>query len=108
MGPLTPVIVDAKQNGFDDVLWLLDGYIKELTFINIFVLWKSRRGHLELLTPPATEEGCLFNGTLRQTVIELAQDIEKDYAANPVYNEGLKGQLKVLEREVSVQELISA
>jgi branched-chain amino acid aminotransferase len=63
VGPLTPIIHDAKLNGFDDVLWLLDGYIKEMTFVNIFVLQKSRFGHLELITPP--NDGCLLNGSLR-------------------------------------------
>jgi branched-chain amino acid aminotransferase len=32
IGPLCPFIVDAKENGFDDIMWTLDGYIKELTF----------------------------------------------------------------------------
>ncbi len=54
VGPLTPIIAEAKQNGFDDVLWLLDGYIKELTFINFFILWKTRFGTIELLIPSAT------------------------------------------------------
>ena len=63
VGPLSPFIRDAKNNGFDDVLWLLDGYIKEMTFINVFVLVKSRFGHLELITPP--NDGCVFNGSLR-------------------------------------------
>lgn len=74
VGPLLPTISDAKTNGFDDVLWLLDGYIKELTFTNIFVLWKSRLGHLELLTPP--NDGCIFNGSLRKTVLDLSDQIK--------------------------------
>jgi branched-subunit amino acid aminotransferase/4-amino-4-deoxychorismate lyase len=38
MGPLVPAVSDAKNNGFDDVLWLLDGYIKECTVLNVFIL----------------------------------------------------------------------
>ena len=30
-GPILPSITDAKENGFDDVLWLLDDYVKEIT-----------------------------------------------------------------------------
>ena len=37
-GPLLPTIKDARQNGFDDVLWLIDNYIKELTILNVFFL----------------------------------------------------------------------
>ena len=37
-GPIMPTVTDAKENGFDDVLWLLDYYVKEMTQHNIFVL----------------------------------------------------------------------
>lgn len=37
IGPLVPTVHDAKINGFDDVLWLLDDYIKEMTILNVFV-----------------------------------------------------------------------
>lgn len=30
-GPILPSVTDAKDNGFDDVLWLLDDYVKEMT-----------------------------------------------------------------------------
>ena len=63
LGPLVPVVTDAKNNGFDDVLWLLDDYIKEMTILNVFVLQMSRYGHLELLTPP--DDGCILNGVTR-------------------------------------------
>ena len=33
-----PAVSDAKNNGFDDVLWLLDDYIKECTVLNVFVI----------------------------------------------------------------------
>ena len=44
LGPLVPSVADAKNNGFDDVLWLLDDYIKELTILNVFILQKCRTG----------------------------------------------------------------
>ena len=73
ISPLIPTLTDAINNGFDDVMWLLDGYVKELTLNNIFILWKSRFGDVELLTPPA--DGCIFDGTLRKSVLELSDDI---------------------------------
>ena len=63
LGPLVPQMMDARNNGFDDVLWLLDDYVNEMTVLNVFTLIKSRFGKLELITPP--NEGCIFNGTLR-------------------------------------------
>ena len=38
LGPLVPTVSDAKNNGYDDVLWLLDDYIKECTALNLFVV----------------------------------------------------------------------
>ena len=58
-----PSVTDAKMNGFDDVLWLLDDYIKEMTILNVFILQRSRLGHMELITPP--DDGCILNGVAR-------------------------------------------
>ena len=63
LGPLVPAVSDAKSNGFDDVLWLLDDYIKETTVLNVFILQQSRYGWLELLTPP--QDTCIMNGITR-------------------------------------------
>ena len=38
-GPLIPTVRDARSNGFDDVLWLIDDFVKELSIMNIFFLW---------------------------------------------------------------------
>ena len=68
-----PSVTDAKMNGFDDVLWLLDDYIKEMTILNVFMLQQSRYGHLELLTPP--DDGCILNGVTRYTILDMADKI---------------------------------
>lgn len=62
-------MTDAKNNGFDDVLWMLDDYIKEMTILNVFTLWQSRYGDFELITPP--NDGCIMNGVSRQTILDL-------------------------------------
>lgn len=72
-GPILPSVTDAKENGFDDVLWLLDDYVMEMTQHNIFVLQQSRFGNLELLTPP--DNGCILNGVTRQTIVDMADEI---------------------------------
>jgi len=63
LGPLLPQLVDARNNGFDDVLWLLDDYVNEMTVLNVFAYLKNRHGEHELVTPP--NDGCIFNGTIR-------------------------------------------
>ena len=72
-GPILPTVTDAKDNGFDDVLWLLDDYVKEMSNQNVFVLQQSRFGHVELLTPP--DDGCIHDGLLRKTILELKDEI---------------------------------
>ena len=74
LGPLVPIVADAKNNGFDDVLWLLDDYVKEMTILNVFMLQMSRYGHIELLTPP--DDGCILNGVTRQTILDMKDDIK--------------------------------
>ena len=76
LGPLMPSVTDAKMNGFDDVLWLLDDYIKEMTILNVFCLQQSRLGHLELITPP--NDGCILNGIARQTILDLEDKIREN------------------------------
>ena len=94
LGPLVPSVTDAKNNGFDDVLWLLDDYIKECTILNVFILQQSRYGWMELVTPDA--DTCILNGVTRQTIIDLKDKIEKQF------------NLKVVERQVSIHEVINS
>lgn len=76
------------------MLWTLDGFIKEMTFINVFALIKSRYGAVELITPP--DDGCIFNGSVRKSILELAPEIERDL------------RIRVVERQLSVQEMVTA
>jgi len=50
-GPLIPSVTNAKDNGFDDVLWLIDDYVEELTTMNVFFYIQNRKGEKELITP---------------------------------------------------------
>lgn len=70
LGPLVPFVSDAKQNGFDDVLWMLDDFVQEMTVLNTFFVKTTRYGQLELLTPP--DNGCILPGTIRNTLLDLA------------------------------------
>ena len=94
LGPLIPSVMDAKMNGFDDVLWLLDDNIKEMTVLNVFMLQQSRFGHLELLTPP--NDGCIVPGITRQTILDMGDKIKAKLGC------------EVKEREISIHELINS
>jgi branched-chain amino acid aminotransferase len=83
-----PLITDAKNNGHDDVLWLLDDYVKEMTMLNVFVLQQSRYGHLELLTPP--DDGCILNGVTRQSILDMKDAIKQKF------------NIEVTERQFSI------
>jgi branched-chain amino acid aminotransferase len=94
LGPLMQKIRLIKENGYNDVLWMIDDYVKEMNVCNVFVLWKSRFGKLELLTPP--DDGCIFNGLTRRSIIELKDKIKLD-----------KG-VDIIERNVSIHEILGA
>lgn len=94
MGPLVPYVQDAKENGFDDCLWLLDDYIKEMTAMNVFIVQFSRFGHLELVTPH--NDTCIHDGVTRRTILDMKDWIEKEF------------DLKVVEREISIRELVNS
>ena len=68
--------------------------MKELTILNAFVLWKSRFGVVEFITPP--DDGCIFNGVVRKTIIDLKDEIEKETGV--IFH----------ERNVSIHEIINA
>lgn len=73
LGALIPYVSDAKRNGFDDVLWLLDDYVMELTILNIFFVYKDRYGKLLLSTP--LDNGCILPNTIRNSILELSERI---------------------------------
>ena len=45
--------------------------------MNVFILQQSRYGWLELVTPSA--DTCILNGVTRQTLIDMKDQIEKQF-----------------------------
>ena len=76
LGALVPYVSDAKLNGFDDVLWLLDDYVQEMTILNVFFVYKDRYGKLMLTTP--LDNGCILPNTIRNSILDLADKIKED------------------------------
>eukprot|EP00349_Pseudokeronopsis_sp_Brazil_P010781 CAMPEP_0202977588 /NCGR_PEP_ID=MMETSP1396-20130829/84336_1 /ASSEMBLY_ACC=CAM_ASM_000872 /TAXON_ID= /ORGANISM="Pseudokeronopsis sp., Strain Brazil" /LENGTH=222 /DNA_ID=CAMNT_0049716357 /DNA_START=267 /DNA_END=935 /DNA_ORIENTATION=+ len=75
-GPLTPAISEAHANGFDDVFWTIDDYAKEITQQNFFLIWKNRKGEMELVTPP--DDGTIYNTEKRQTILDMSKELLKE------------------------------
>lgn len=89
-----PYVSGAKSNGFDDVLWLLDDFIQEMTALNVFFLLKTRYGRFQLLTP--MDNGCIMPGITRQSIMELKDQIYKDK------------NIEIVEKDISIHEIIAA
>lgn len=73
LGPLVPYVSDAKENGFDDVLWLLDDFVQEMTILNVFFVVMNRYGEIELFT--SMDNGCIQPGGIRNSILELGDQI---------------------------------
>ena len=54
----------------------------------------SRYGHVELVTPP--DDGCILNGVTRQTILDMKDQIKKDF------------NIDVVERQISIHEVYNA
>ena len=94
LGPLVPYVSDAKQNGFDDVLWLLDDFVMEITILNTFFVIQGRYGGIHLVT--SVDNGCILPGVIRSSILELKDKIKQDTG------------MIVEERNISIHELIEA
>ena len=94
LGPLVPSVSEAKRNGFDDVLWLLDDDVQEMTILNVMFVLKDRYGKLQLVTPP--DNGCIIPGVIPKSIMALHERIREETG------------MIIEERPISIHELISA
>ena len=73
---------------------MIDDYVQEMTILNVFFLMVNRYGKLELVTPE--DNGCILPCPIRNTILELKDEIEKETGMTPI------------ERPVSIHEIINA
>lgn len=94
----------AKEQGYDQVLWLYgpDRQITEAGSTNIFVIWKTSSGALQIVTSPLDDENLILAGNTRRSIIQLAREmfsiatVDKD------------SQCDVLERKITMGEVIES
>lgn len=92
-GPTIRIQEKASEKNCTQVLWLYgpDHQITEVGTMNMFVHWINEAGEPEIATPPLN--GLILPGVVRKSLIELARQW---------------GTHKVVEREVSMNQLIVA
>jgi branched-chain amino acid aminotransferase len=83
--------LEAKRKDFSQVLWLdaSKKYIEEVGTMNVFFVFEN-----EIVTPEL--DGTILGGGTREVVIHLLQEKEK------------KGGKKVVERKLSLEEVVQA
>lgn len=64
-------VEEAKQQGYDQVLWLNGKHVSEMGGCNFFVYWINKKGEKELITPAL--DGTLLPGITRDSIIQLAK-----------------------------------
>lgn len=94
---------EAKKKGFDQVLWLYgaDRHITEAGSTNIFVMWKSPEGAMQMLTSPLDDDNLILAGNTRRSVIELCQEMFSGRADDA-------NQCEVVERKITMFEVEEA
>lgn len=95
-GPSLLATNEARERGFGQILWLYgpEGYCTEAGASNFFVVWRTRDGSLQLVTAPLDDK-LILDGVTRRSVVELAR-------------ERLAGELEVVERKYTIDEVIEA
>jgi len=95
-GPSLIAQAEAKERGYDQVLWLLgkESNVTEAGASNFFVVWRTREGKVQLVTAPLTGK-IILDGVTRGSVLELA-------------SERLGEEMEVLERTYTMGEVEEA
>ena len=103
-GPSLLAQGEARARGYNQILWLFgpDNDVTEAGASNFFVIWRTRKGKLEMVTAPL-DDGIILEGVTRGSVLEIA----RSRLAVGVKWEGLEG-LEVVERKYGMGELEEA
>ncbi|KAH8649234.1 aminotransferase [Xylariales sp. PMI_506] len=94
----------AQKAGYDQILWLFgpDRQITEAGGSNVFIIWTTPAGVMQILTPPLDEDQLVLAGNTRWCVLELAREMfsaERQDGAN---------KCEVLEAKATMQEVQEA
>jgi len=101
-GPSLIAQAEAKQRGFDQILWLFGPQcdVTEAGASNFFVVWRTRNGQLQLVTAPL-EDKIILDGVTRRSVLDLVRE-----RLSGTWED--LGGLNVVERKYSMGEIEEA
>lgn len=102
-GPSLMATSEARERGYDQILWLFgeDGKVTEAGASNFLVVWRSREGKLQLQTAPLGDK-IILDGVTRRSVLELAR--ERISAGNKF---GLE-PLEIVEETFTMGDVVDA
>ncbi|KAL5363332.1 aminotransferase [Aspergillus floccosus] len=107
-GPSLLAQRDAATNGCDQVIWLTpDQQITEAGTTNIFFIWRTHSGGLQLVTPPLDDQ-LILPGVTRQSILDLAR--ERLSPQTQLYNgaDHAVDPLDTSERKITVKDVLDA
>lgn len=104
-GPTLPATEQAKRQGLDQVLWLLpsaggESEVTEVGSANFFVVWRTKKGRVQLVTAPL-EEQVILDGVTRRSVLELAKERLRDDFKD---GKEMYDKVEVIERRFTIEE----
>lgn len=92
--------LEAAARGFQQNLWLFEGYLTEVGTMNLFLVFQNADGKKELTTAPL--DGTILEGITRLSILELARErfdpkeweiTERKVHINEVIERSKKGEL---------------
>ena len=101
-GPSLIAQAEAKQRGFDQILWLFGSQcdVTEAGASNFFIVWRTRDGRMQLVTAPLDDK-IILDGVTRRSVLDLARTrLSRSW-------ENIEG-LEIIERNYTMSELEEA
>ncbi|KAI8215105.1 hypothetical protein K4K48_003781 [Colletotrichum sp. SAR 10_66] len=104
-GPTIQAQGEARRLGYDQILWLFgpDRQITEAGSANVFVIWRTSTGGLQMVTPPLDERKIILAGGTRRSILELSR---KMFVGGPVNKDVEK--VEVLESDITMSDVVRA
>ena len=107
-GPTLVCQAEARQKGFDQILWLFGegAKVTEAGASNFFVVWRSKDGKVEVVTAPL-EGRIILDGVTRRSVLQIVGErlsAETDGLLGGTEVEGVR----IVEREYGICEIVEA
>jgi branched-chain amino acid aminotransferase len=101
-GPTLMANEEAKNRGYHQVLWLLDGQVTEAGASNFFIVWRTREGALQLVTAPLGDK-VILDGVTRRSILQLVRERLSAESVKP----GTE-PLEIVERKFTMDDVSEA